>query len=106
MTSWRSIFAERLKTARRNNNLSQKDLAMLVGLSDKSISAYEKARVLPPTYLLPKFAKELNTTISFFFGDDTTIANLRQEIVQLQQQIIQINETLQKLIDKVNEVGA
>ncbi|MHC1716749.1 MAG: helix-turn-helix domain-containing protein [Candidatus Dojkabacteria bacterium] len=64
MTS--KIFAERLKIAREEKGYSQKDLGLRVGLSDKSISIYEKGTVYPPVTNLLKISKELNKPIGYF----------------------------------------
>ena len=63
------IFAERLKTAREQMGYSQRILGMRVGLSDKSISMYEKGTVYPPVTNLLKIAKELEKDISYFLKD-------------------------------------
>ena len=63
------LFAKRLREARENAGYSQKQLGMLVGLSDKSISMYEKGTVYPPVSNLLKIAKELKKDISYFLKD-------------------------------------
>lgn len=63
------ICAKRLKEAREEMGYSQKQIGMRVGLSDKSISMYEKGSVYPPVSNLLKIAKELKKDISFFVQD-------------------------------------
>ena len=63
------IFAKRLKDAREEVGYSQKQLGMRVGLSDKSISMYEKGTVYPPVSNLLKIAKELGKEASYFLED-------------------------------------
>ncbi len=63
------IFSKRFKQARIDKGYSQKQLGMRVGLSDKSISMYEKGTVYPPISNLLKIAKELDKDISFFLSD-------------------------------------
>lgn len=60
------IFAQKLRKAREEKGFSQKDLAIRVGLSDKSISIYEKGSVYPPVTNLLKIAEELNKPIGYF----------------------------------------
>ena len=60
------LFAKRLKDARKDVGFSQMQLGMRVGLSDKSISMYEKGTVYPPVSNLLKIAKELKKDISYF----------------------------------------
>ena len=63
------LFSKRLREARESAGYSQKQLGMLVGLSDKSISMYEKGTVYPPVSNLLKIAKELKKDISYFLKD-------------------------------------
>lgn len=63
------ICAKRLKEAREEMGYSQKQLGLRVGLSDKSISMYEKGTVYPPVSNLLKIAKELKKEISYFIQD-------------------------------------
>jgi len=62
-------FAKRLREARERKGYSQKMLGVRVGLSDKSISMYEKGSVYPPVTNLLKIAKELDKDISYFLKD-------------------------------------
>jgi transcriptional regulator with XRE-family HTH domain len=63
------IFAKRLRKAREDKGYSQKMLGVRVGLSDKSISMYEKGTVYPPVTNLLKIAKELDKDIRYFLED-------------------------------------
>jgi len=63
------ICAKRLKEAREAVGYSQKQLGLRVGLSDKSISMYEKGTVYPPVSNLLKIAKELKKSASDFLQD-------------------------------------
>jgi transcriptional regulator with XRE-family HTH domain len=63
------ICAKKLKEAREEMGYSQKQLGLRVGLSDKSISMYEKGTVYPPVSNLLKIAKELKKDASYFLQD-------------------------------------
>jgi transcriptional regulator with XRE-family HTH domain len=63
------ICAKKLKEAREEMGYSQKQLGLRVGLSDKSISMYEKGTVYPPVSNLLKIAKELRKDASYFLQD-------------------------------------
>ncbi len=62
-------FSERLRKAREEMGYSQRMLGIRVGLSDKSISMYEKGIVYPPVGNLLKIAKELKKGIGYFLED-------------------------------------
>jgi transcriptional regulator with XRE-family HTH domain len=57
---------ERLQAARRNNNLSQKELGKLIGTSAQQILKYEKAVDVPSLSRLVQLATALNMPLSFF----------------------------------------
>jgi transcriptional regulator with XRE-family HTH domain len=59
-------LAERIKIARVSVKLSQKQLADKLGLSEKTISAYEKERAIPPVPTLEKIANITDQPIQFF----------------------------------------
>jgi transcriptional regulator with XRE-family HTH domain len=63
------IFAKRLRQAREESGYSQKELGLRVGLSDKSISIYERGNVYPPISNLLKISRELNKNIEYFLKD-------------------------------------
>lgn len=65
----KKIFAKRLKQARKNRKYSQKNLGIRVGLSDKTISIYEKGGVYPPIDNLLRITKELNIKVSDLLDD-------------------------------------
>jgi ribosome-binding protein aMBF1 (putative translation factor) len=60
---------ERLRAARRNNNLSQEELGKLIGTSKQQILKYEKAMDIPPLSRLVQLAAALNMPLSFFSED-------------------------------------
>ena len=49
-----SELAIRIREARRNAHLSQDELGKYIGVSDKSVSAYEQGRSMPPINKLKK----------------------------------------------------
>ena len=76
-------FPQRLKNAREGKNISQRKLGMILGLSDKAISAYESGRTYPPLDTLIKIAKELDKPLSYFLDEDTKEASLISKIDRL-----------------------
>jgi transcriptional regulator with XRE-family HTH domain len=63
------ICAKKLREAREEIGYSQKQLGLRVGLSDKSISMYEKGTVYPPVSNLLRISKELKKDIEYFLKD-------------------------------------
>lgn len=54
-------IAEKIKLLRKSKNLSQERFGRKIGLSGKSISAYERGRSIPPIKILNRIASTFNT---------------------------------------------
>lgn len=63
------LLSNAIRKARTNAGLSQKSLAELLGISDKTISAYELSRAIPPLHTLKRIADITKKPISFFTSD-------------------------------------
>ena len=64
-----TIFTERLKEQRKKNNLTQKKLADILGVSQGSYANWENGKREPNFETLLKLALELNTTTSYLLGE-------------------------------------
>lgn len=60
---FRSLFAENLKANRVFLGLSQTELAVRCGVSQQTISAYERGTVSPPAFMLAILARELRCKV-------------------------------------------
>lgn len=69
------ILFENIKKARATSGLSQKELAKKLGVSDKTVSAYETGRAIPPTPTLARIAEITNTSVSQIMGIEETYNN-------------------------------
>lgn len=56
-----------MKTHRATHDLTQEDLAQLVGVTRKSINAIEAGRMVPSTVLALKLARALGVTVEALF---------------------------------------
>lgn len=88
----------RLKQARANSGITQKQLGILIGMDENSASGrmnhYEKGRHIPDLTTLKKIADELNVPLNYFFCEDETTAELVIEISKLdtEKKLILIQE--------------
>ncbi len=99
----RKLLAQRLRAARLNKGFSQRDLALMTGLSDKSISAYEKGKVVPPLEVLVKLARNLDKPVSYFLEEELdTVKDLKVTIRSMLEQLEAIRE---RLIEIKNNIG-
>lgn len=105
-------MGERLKQLREKNGLSQKEMAQMVGVSDRVYSYYEQDRFPKDEEIIKKLAKTLNTTVSYLLGEDsiekTQFAVLARYADNLseedQAQLYQIFEaTLNTFLNKGNQ---
>lgn len=64
------MMSARIKEARLAARMSQEQLGHAIGVSDKSISAYEQGRSSPPLSRLKKMALATDHELSFFTLDE------------------------------------
>lgn len=63
------VFAKNLKARRQELGLTQKDLAELIGYSEKSVSKWENGFSIAPSAILPLLAKKLETSIDALLSE-------------------------------------
>lgn len=61
-------FGERLRQLRKQKNLTQKQLAELVGVTNSIISFYEVGDRMPSPEMIVKLAKALNVSTDYLLG--------------------------------------
>lgn len=89
-------MADRIRTARLEAGLSQTDLGNAIGLSDKSISAYEKGRAVPPVSKLKRISEETHQPLQYFTGDATEDYTIGSKLASIEKQLIEIKQLLQQ----------
>lgn len=95
-----SDLSTRIKTARKAARLSQLTLGNSIGLSDKSISAYEQGRSAPPFSKLKQIAQITNQPLSYFTDnhiDDSSISNM---LLSIEKELNEIKSLLNKAKSK------
>jgi len=93
----RKKLSARIREAREASHISQMELARALGVSDKSISAYEKARSTPPVEKLKKIALKTNKTLLFFTGEKTDRMDIISKLNLLEREFNEIKGLLIKL---------
>ena len=68
------IIGEHIKEYRKANNVSQREMAEMLFVSDKTISRWELGKGLPDIELLPKIAKILGISIDKLVGSENMSA--------------------------------
>ena len=67
-TLWRVTFADRLKTLRLNNHLTQRRLSEIADISKNTLKGYENARHEPPGYVVVKLVEALGVSTDELLG--------------------------------------
>jgi len=100
-------FGKRLIELRKRKNLSQTDLAKMVGVSYVQIGRYETKGTQAPAEVLNKMAVALDTTIDYLINGDTNEkakttlkdAELLQQFKAVEQMDDDDRNVIKKLID-------
>lgn len=87
-------LAERIREARKNAHLSQDELGKMIGVSDKSVSAYEQARSTPPISKLKKIAEATNHPFSYFTQEDNKDALLSSKLATIERELAEVKRLL------------
>lgn len=85
-------FGKKIKKLRKQVNLSQKQLADRIGVSDSTISYYETSVRYPSPDMLITFAKYFHVTTDYLLGLDhvkiLNVSDMNEEEIKLLQYII------------------
>jgi transcriptional regulator with XRE-family HTH domain len=91
-----SELAKRIRTARENAHLSQQELANGIGVSDKSISAYEKGRSYPPLKNLQKISDATNHPLTYFTQEDNANDAIAAKLLSIERELAEVKKLLKK----------
>lgn len=89
-------LARRIREARRNAHLSQDELGKYIGVSDKSVSAYEQGRSTPPINKLKKIATSTNHPLSYFTQEDNADAILTSKLASIERELSEVKRLLKE----------
>ena len=90
-------LALRIREARRNSHLSQDELGKQIGVSDKSVSAYEQGRSTPPISKLKKISDATNHPLSYFTQEDNEEALLASKLANIERELTEVKRLLLKV---------
>ena len=83
MDSHLIILGNRIRHLRKDNDLTQKELSGIIGLTPKMISFYENNQRTPPIDILVKLAKIFNVTVDYLIGSPTSTSISELSIKEL-----------------------
>lgn len=87
-------IGQKIKDARKTRRITQEDLAKAIGVSDKSISAYESNRISPPIRVLEKIAQKTDHSLSYFL-EDTIESAILAKLKEVEKQFKEIKSLLE-----------
>lgn len=64
-----SLVGQRVRAARRQKGMTQKELAQLMGVSREAVSAIENGRERIPAFRIVAISTLMRLPVSFFFGE-------------------------------------
>jgi len=91
----RAFFAAlggRIAQLRKQQDITQVQLAELIGVTQQTINSYETGRRRVPVSLLPVIAKRLGVAVEALLADDSKGAAKRGPVPKLQQQMDRITQ--------------
>lgn len=65
------LMAQRLRTLRIDQNLTQDELGELFGITGQAVSSYENGKVLPSIPSLMKYHEYFGADLNYLMGDET-----------------------------------
>lgn len=92
-------IANKLRQARVEAALSQKDLASALQLSDRTISAYEKGRAMPPLDTLQAISDLTHKPVNYFLDEDIETQedlDLQMKIKKIELELLSIKKALKE----------
>ncbi|HVA96484.1 MAG TPA: helix-turn-helix transcriptional regulator [Candidatus Acidoferrales bacterium] len=87
-------LARRISTARANAHLSQHELGESIGVSDKSISAYEKGRSQPPLKNLQKIADATHHPLTYFTQEEAEDGEISAKLSSIERELAEVKRLL------------
>lgn len=83
-------LSDRIRNARKSCNLSQDELGKALGVSDKTISAYEKGRATPPITKLVKIAQITSFPLSYFTEEENNDQVIAAKLAHIEQLFVEV----------------
>lgn len=89
-----SILSKRIRQARINSHISQSELGKVIGVSDKSVSAYESGRAVPSFEKITQIAKATNHSMNYFTEKDAQTVSLEQKLAAIEKELVEVKKLL------------
>jgi transcriptional regulator with XRE-family HTH domain len=91
-------LGQKIRYARRNIGMSQKQLGEMLKLSDKAVSSYEVDRAVPPLETLKAISRATARPLTYFIAEMTAgPQTIEDKIALIEQELREIRGLLEKM---------
>lgn len=90
-------LGRKLRQAREEARLSQLQVGVALGVSDKTISGYESGRISPPIDKLMSLAELFKKPIGFFLGADPKDYRVASRLRAVEVSLLEIRNMLKEI---------
>jgi transcriptional regulator with XRE-family HTH domain len=95
-TAYTKTLGIKIKKARKEAGLSQKDISRALTISDKAVSAYEVGRNQPTLEILEKISTITHKPITYFSDGDQHEATLKEKLMTIERELTEVKKLLKK----------
>jgi transcriptional regulator with XRE-family HTH domain len=85
-----SILGKRIRSLREDNDMTQKELSSMVGLTPKMISFYENNQRMPPVDVLLKLSEIFDVTTDYLLGKQNKITSPFNDSINLDTETVDV----------------
>lgn len=90
----KDFVAVRIRQARQQAKLSQRDLGKELGVSDKTVSAWEVGRAEPSLEMLYNIGETTNQPINFFLRDQSQEYSIPSKLAAIEKELHKVRQLL------------
>lgn len=90
-------ISQKIKKIRTKFNLSQERFGQKIGVSGKSVSAYETGRATPSIKILSQIAKTFNVSFNDLMPNENK-NYLYQKLLEVEKNLLELKENLVSLL--------
>jgi transcriptional regulator with XRE-family HTH domain len=90
-------LGEKIRISREEARLSQLQLGVGLGISDKTISGYESDRIVPPIDKIMKLADLVKKPIGYFLGSDNKDYKISARLRAVEVMLRDIRQELREI---------
>lgn len=96
-----SIFDKKLKELRKRKNISQDELADLIGVHKSHVSRYERGLAMPSIEVAQKIAEVLEVSIDDLVTDGISIGGKDRELAKLFEKVAILDEQKKMVVKEL-----